>query len=212
MPINHKHKCIFVHIPKTGGSSMECVLGMLPPNELYGFEDYNGTKFDNSVGIQMASKGAKLKCLQHLGAHQIMERYSLDIWGSYFKFAFVRNPFDLVVSNYNYVLQKRKDLHKRYSLTENMSFEDFLKSDIYKIKQKNYVCNKNGEIILDFIGRYENIVDDFRYVCKKIDLGFQLPKINESKRKDYREYYSKETKEIVEKTYKDDIELFKYEF
>lgn len=157
----------------------------------------------------------KLLCLQHLTAREVKERYDSLIWNNYFKFAFVRNPWGRLVSEFSYRMQKRQDIIKSYGLNNQSSFEDYICAirDRNKIiQQKDYVTDIEGNIIVDFIGRLENIEDDFKKICKIIGVSCKLEKTNKSVHKDYKQYYDSMSKKLVEKLYKEDIELFNYSF
>jgi hypothetical protein len=78
--------------------------------------------------------------------------------------------------------------------------------------QKDNITDENGKIIVDFIGRYETLEQDFKKVCKKLKIQANLPHINQSNKKDYREFYNEKMIKIVEKNFKEDVELFGYEF
>lgn len=79
--------------------------------------------------------------------------------------------------------------------------------------QKQYFFSPSGEMLVDFIGKFENIENDFNMVCKNLGIEVELPHINFSKRnKKYRDYYTKETRKLVEAHYNQDIIQFKYEF
>ena len=66
--------------------------------------------------------------------------------------------------------------------------------------------------MVDFIGRFERLADDFHLICSRIGVSASLPKENVSRVKPYQEYYSEETKELVRRTFEPDISLFKYDF
>lgn len=95
MPISRKHKMIFIHIPKTGGTSITCGLGIEPVKE-----NLHGTEYS------------------HLTADKIKEAYPV-LWKQFFKFTIVRNPFDRMVSEWAYQKKPRsfKDFVSGFSIT-----------------------------------------------------------------------------------------------
>lgn len=218
MPISHNKKIIFIHIPKTAGQSMEIALGLDKKNELYGFEDGDGNRFSNEAGIRISGlerKKRKIICLQHLGAVEIKKKYKREIWDNYFKFAFVRNPWDRVVSEYHYISQQRKDLRELLGLSLGDSFIDYVNKINVSKKietQLSYISDENKNIIVDFAGKFENLDKDFQKVCQKINFSGSLKKVNASGHKHYQEYYTEAAKRMIGRLYGDDIKAFGYEF
>ena len=136
-----------------------------------------------------------------------------SIWDTYFRFAFVRNPWDRLVSTF---IQKKKINYGVYG-----SFSSFSEFILSLPKQKLWRCDKHHRRqtdlfplkSIDFIGRFENFEQDFNIVCDKIGIPHQeLPHKNKTKHKHYTEYYDDETKQIVAEKYAKDIEYFGYEF
>ena len=79
--------------------------------------------------------------------------------------------------------------------------------------QKEFVTGDEGEILLHYIGRFEHLQDDFNEVCDRIGIPRkELPHVNQSKHRDYRNYYNKRTRKMVEDAFAQDIELFGYTF
>ena len=180
--INHKHKYIFIHIPKTAGSSIESFL---------------------NPSIKCTTNGDTFLKNKHESAVFYNTR-DPNCFSKYFKFTFVRNPWDMVVSRYFYRKTKQSNF--------NISIKDFLLGNFNWIKYFNSL-SIDGKICVDFIGKFENLEQDFGIVCDRIGIPRQkLPHRNKSNHKHYTEYYDDETHEIVAKTYAKDIEYFGYKF
>ena len=160
---------------------------------------------------------------QHCSINQIKEIYNIDI-DKYYKFAFVRNPWARAVSGYISWINPGAILDhlpnptlKDYLLIRN-GFESVNhlhnsegRADHY-LTQYSFI-NINGVDNIDFIGKFENLQDDFNKVCDDLKIPRQsLPHVNASNYKHYTEYYDDETREIVEYKYAKDIEYFGYKF
>jgi hypothetical protein len=78
--------------------------------------------------------------------------------------------------------------------------------------QKDFVTDESGNLIVDFIGRFENLTEDFARVCRRIGISAQLPHRNKSGRGDYRGQYSDRTAQMIADAFRDDIEFFGYDF
>jgi len=213
MPISHKHKLIFVHIPKTAGSSVEASLG------IRGVDNHGSVT--PSKDILFGSKEFKIfsrifhhDVYQHKSLPQIKRIVGQRIFKEYFKFAFVRNPYDRVVSDYCWHNTK-------------MTFKDFLLKQVKPRKnqllqrgpyddhfydQHKFICDKKGKILVDFLGRFENLDEDFHKLCRLRRLNLTLGEVNGRKRNHYRTYYDSETKRICYQIYQKDFELFGYDF
>jgi hypothetical protein len=191
---------VFVQIPKTGGTSIADLLSINPMPR--GWD--NVTK----------------KYRQHFTISELIENTCLTTEQSdfYFKFAFVRNPWDRLLSEYIY----RKRVHtgglfSRISLKEMLTTKWTTRQRHMSIKQHirpqcEYVYDNDVQCV-DFVGRFENLQEDFNIVCDKIGIPHQeLPHKNTTDHKHYTEYYDEETRELVAEKYKKDIEYFGYEF
>lgn len=197
--ISHKHKCIFIHAPKTAGESMETVL-MGRPN--WEKDDPNW----KSLGLPSDSKVGQDK------------HWPLDMWkGSpyfeeYFKFGFVRNPWDAAVSFFHY-RQRRHD-----DPTDSLTFEEYIKI-VNPILWSDYLAPLrffmvNGKVGMDFIGRFETLERDWAYVCGRLGMiNLPLPRVNEDTKKDhYSDYYTDFSREYIREKCAKDIEYFGYTF
>lgn len=197
MRISHKHKFISISIPKTGSTSVRYALD----------------KFSDQKSV---SNGHDT-FYHHSTYSRLRER--LDYIDDYFVFAFVRNPWDRVVSQWNYMnsyAQSGGDLnYKKYCnkmLQSIESFSDFLHSKHTIAPCLNWVQYQNS-IGADYVGKMETMQEDFDIVCNKIGISHQqLPHHNKTNHKHYSEYYDEETREIVAQKYAKDIEYFDYKF
>jgi hypothetical protein len=79
--------------------------------------------------------------------------------------------------------------------------------------QKEFVCSSDGELLLDFVGKMENLDEDFKYVCRTVGLPLiELKQDNVTNHLPYPKFYSDHTRELVESTFAEDIEFFGYSF
>jgi len=132
-----------------------------------------------------------------------------DIWRSYFKFAFDRNPWDRQISWYFY---------KTKSKGSRPSFEQFMASRRRAYVDNYEIYTEGGALAVDFLGRYESLDAD---LAKALELAgvrqrLEVPKSNvtpdKGARKDYRSYYTPETRALVADWYAPEVELLRYEF
>jgi hypothetical protein len=218
--------CLFVHIPKTAGQSVE-----------HFFMDRLGlsweTDRDQLLLGNNAHRAQGTEKLSHLSAAEYMDCGYLrrEEFDAMFKFSFVRNPWERIVSEYRY----RNYFHHR-------SFRDFLqyrlpkpgRTDKYRhvMPQYQMLYDADGKLLVDFVGRFESLQEDFNQVCAKLGIAdSRLPHRNpsdkksrnlkrnirnwlylngESRKESYLEFYDAETTAIVGDLYRRDIEAFGY--
>ena len=218
--ISNNHRFVFIHIPKCAGTSIE--------NAISSYCNAGGFGYNKQISGHIQHANCEELCqLNLLSEHQCNE---------YFKFAFVRNPWDRCVSEYVWRIKQFGNFingpinvnngvrHPNYTkewVRQNVTFKDFVKQNFpyqelsyhqHMKSQLNYIYDSNGAEI-DFIGRFENLEKDFLFICKKIfNKEIQLPHKFKTNRTSYKDYYDEETKEIVAKKYAKDIEYFNYEF
>lgn len=223
MIVSHRHRFIFLKTRKTAGSSVEMALRPflgaddiatqleeddthdLPPPRNY----VRGREKLTPRNIWRVLRGKPLKPYlfkSHESAVVIRGHVGEDVWQSYFKFCFERNPWDRQVSQYHFkVSRDRYDVPFDRSLGRRTSYVD--NWGIYTI---------DGEIAVDRVFHFENLKDDFAEACRIIGLS-PVPELPHAKsglrpKKGYRSYYDDRLRDEVAKMYPNEIEKFGYTF
>jgi hypothetical protein len=217
-------KYIFLHNPKCAGTSIHSILpgkDWHNLNAIMSQNDYSEEKLGMRSYYGYESKPHHFSIEQHM----MMRTFDKEEFKKAYKFTFVRNPYDRVVSAYHY----SQDTSDQWG---NLSFEEFV--DIVKeiVQTKSYYkwqgplqpnhvspqhlyAYKDDKKIVNFIGKCENFDSVLKVVLKKLKLEIpqEEPKINTTpEREHYKKYYNDRTIKIIEDLYKEDIELFGYRF
>lgn len=226
--ISQKHKCIFIHVPKVAGQSVE----------QFFVEDEGLTWSEREVLLLGRNDNPAMgpPRLAHLTATGYVQYGYIDevTFNAYFKFAFVRDPWMRVFSLYK---------HLRYY--PKISFEKFVREELpgtlwetkywFVRPQADFVCNADGELIVDFLGRFENLQEDFATAMSWIGIqNASLPHANKYGSRSFRErirkvvgkpvenlrklnntdkqnaFANETVQDIVRELYKDDFDLFEY--
>lgn len=218
MLLSYRHRFLFVHIAKTGGTSIRAAL------RRYRW----GWPYSVPLGIcSLMSQATRprhvlgIKFPRHAKAVAAKEMLPTDFYDSLFKFTVVRNPWDLQVSSFHHLKREHPDL-----VAEIPDFSTFIRAkfdpqrpynfllDISREQQWEYVSDVNGARIVDFIARYETLAEDYRTICERI--GIDPPALPHHRRAGdrthYRSYYDDALREIVGNHYARDVELFGYDF
>jgi hypothetical protein len=205
MIISHTNKFIFFKAPKVAGTSTEIF-----------FEQFCDKDID-IVGWRGAfPRPENTTWYNHKSPLSIKNTLNnQNVWNNYFKFGNVRNPWDRMVSSYFF----KKELLGNPSL-QAVSFEDYVKNHQHLYPVSFYTFYSMGELQEDYkynmyFIRYENLYQDISKICDILNLKpkHNLAHIHKTKRStDYRTYYNKETKQIIEKRYGHDIRLFNYTY
>lgn len=213
MIVSHKHKFIFIHIPKTGGTSICNALEYhIGPKEGKILSPFYGMFIGPEIG----------DLTQHMGVGDICNLYKDDfidnIINEYFVFAFVRNPWDRLVSFYHFYRQNqnmRKMQPDVADRVDHLPFEQWVREisvgDSESFTQVSYIWH-NGIRKVDFVGRFENLTDDFNVVSRKFGFDTKLEKLNSTDHLEYRCYYTADLAGFVADKFSDDIERFGYTF
>lgn len=192
MLISHRFKFIFIHIPKTGGTSVQLALKPFADDG----EEYGLNSHATALDAQRALP---------------------EIFNSYFKFAFVRNPWDLEVSMYQYKKDWFRRGHETVRWNKEISFEEFLEERAKRRPiqgdQCQFIHDYHGRCLVDFVGRFEFLARDFLLVARLMGLIGELPRSNASDRDpEYQGYYNPDTEELVRHISAPEIKAFGYTF
>lgn len=219
VPVSHPHKTIFVHIPKTAGTSVEAVLGMHGDKTDIGVVPYFNQVFDREhlYGRQT----------QHMTVQDIRAALNDDsVFNAYFKFTIVRNPWDRLVSALAWTDQKWakgeelaaaefdnqvRQLHALFMAAASAT-ATAVSLPHYLYPQYLYIFGPDQKPLVNFIARYENLPADWRVIREKLGVDQDLPLRMKSHHRDYRQYYTDETRKLVGEMYALDASLFRYEF
>ncbi len=162
------------------------------------------------------------------GGHLDAETYRFVLgeqrFESYFKFCFVRNPWDRLVSSYHYLPHSRWPDDRTWAeehLSRYTSFGDFVRDGVATADlsqkphfrpQSEFVCLRDGSLAVDKVFHFESLDAGFTEIAKRLGVPSVLEKKNRSERDDYRSYYEDETRDIVAEVYSQDVKLFGYSF
>lgn len=201
--ISTDKKIIFLHIPKTGGVSVQIELN----------------KYCNGNDKEMY---VKYFHGHHIPFKELKNRMYNDnqrkIFDEYTKICIVRNPWDWHVSWYHYLKQTppgSSGYGAEHNLCVSKPFNEYIKwlcetkkttKGKPELNMIEWAIDDNGDFISDKIIKFETFNEDL------LKYGLTIPHANKSKHKDFRSYYNEETIELVRDKHKLDIEHFKYEF
>lgn len=189
-------QCIFVHVPKCAGQSIRATL------------------FEN---LQPG----------HINIYTYQQIYPKKVFDRYFKFTIVRNPWDRLVSAYLFMQaggahRKDQEWAEEY-LAPYPDFASFIREGLHRQEilnwphfrpQVEFLKGQFGRIEMDFVGRLENIQEDFQVIRDQLGVSRDLMFINKTitKRDSYQSYYTDELRDIAGKIYQEDLEVFEYSF
>ena len=255
--ISKQYRFIQVHIPRTAGSSIQDALwryrdlnteGVHPQRhaDFYGKYDWHLNGFYPNItqsaevdnGIQHVGQDFYSYVTKHLSqdSKPVSMGYGYEKFEEYFKFAFVRNPWDRFVSlwsKFKEEVKLQENFNNLYGLKIDHDFKEMeevlrylwlshkrgLALPRWFKPQYEFVHAKDLKILTNFIGRYETLQDHFNFLCDRIDYPqCQLPNSDKKERRSekenahYIQYYDKRSADIIAEVYKDDLETWNYEF
>lgn len=211
---------LFIHVPKTGGNSIQNVLQQYSEDEIVIIADYQD-------GIERFEvRNSRYKIHKHSTLREYKEVLDSTFYKSLFKFAVIRNPWDMMISWYFSPHRKvtewvRNDFVRLidevptldHYITVSSSSESTYPTlkDICLFQEKFWVHPLIRHI--DFLVRFEKLNEDFAKVCRKLRVPYsQLPIRNRSSRGHYSKYYDAELREMVGLKFHQEIAFGNYQF
>ncbi len=212
MILSLRHRFLFIHVPKTGGTSIEQAL--LPWADRP--EERTINRVLARLGIHVNHYLGPIDCRRfrkHQQASTVRSVLGSTLYETLFSFAFVRNPWDALVSRYCYIRQAGNH-HGHRRVTRLASFAQFVTSEVVRRKppQSAWLLDDDDRPLVRFIGRFEQLDDGFQQICRELNLRAKLPRFNRTQRADYRHYYDDTTAQLVATYWSRDIARFGYRF
>lgn len=207
MIISHRHRFIFFAVPKTATHTIREAL-----RQHLGPDDWEQQVLFGAQSLPIP----EIAALQHghITANEIRPHLDAEVWQSYFKFGFVRNPFDRFISVCFFLNRNVPDFTATVVpfMKERLARTRFQQRVLVR-PQYLQLCGDDGDIALDYVGRYEDLQQSFDTVCEKIGVpGIELGRKNASEHSRYIEYYKDdELRQLVGDFYAEDLRLFSYE-
>lgn len=208
MLISDSHQFIFLRMRKVASTSMKAILSPLclprPEGRLAHLKSRAWLEWNYHRYVFRA----------HDDIRAAQRRMPTEKFDQYFKFAFVRNPWNRLVSEYEFLLKRPK--HGRHARVKRLdNFRQFIEMQIPRrdAYQINMLCGRDGELLMDFVGKLENLQADWQTVSERIGIPHQvLPVKNVTQRSHYQDYYDDESRQLVAENWAREIDLFDYRF
>jgi hypothetical protein len=206
MIISTLHKFVFVAIPKTGTHAVRQAL-----------REHMGPQDMEQVGL-FVQRSLPIPALAQIGhghitLEELRPHVKAQAWASFFKFAFVRNPFDRFVSYCAFITRDGDEFDNDPQAVMRDVLAHPPNDHILFHPQHSFVTDRSGALLADYVGRVEEMQKSYDEISARVGIPTsRLEKVNATKRRNYREYFDDKLIEGVAKLYARDLELFGYEF
>ncbi len=205
MIISHKHKFIFFAVPKTATHTIRQAL-----RTHLGENDWEQQVLFGKQSIPIPEIAAIVH--GHISCRQLRPALDKNSWDEYLKFAFVRNPYDRFVSTCAFLNRENGNYagNEMQFMKQALQRERF-RQRILAVPQSQLLLDNNGELAVDYVGRFEELQSSYDEVCRRISIPTEkLESKNRSKHNNYSTYYDAELQQAVAEFYELDFKLFGY--
>ncbi len=212
MKISIDHNFLFVHIPRTAGSSIASALSPLCIAERKRYP----LKALSKLGLVPGWTWLDYRI--HLPLSVAQRRLPRGVFGAMLKFAVVRNPWDRMVSRYHHQRQRSIRRKLKQKSRDLGSFADYICWEASRIgtepgvTQLGMIATIDKKIGTDRILRFENLAEDWAELIDHLGIDAALPHWNRSEHEDWRKFYGDEEAALVATHWACDIEAFDYTF
>ena len=215
MIISHKYKFIFIAVPKSASQYIRQI-----------FRPYLGSKDQEICALferKRSDQYPELNGVGHISAERIKKAVGDDIWNSYYKFAFIRDPLERIISIYSFRRKKYiKSLEEKGNIEvinkiydekpfTRMFYEGHIQK-FFRKEQSHWIFDENDNLMIDFVGSMNTLHSDLNSIFKKVGLPEynEKDKINKTKIiKNYTTYYNKSLISLLNNNFKRDLNNLK---
>jgi len=205
--VSHKHRFIFFAVPKTATHTIRQAL-----RAHMGPDDWEQQMLFGKQSLPIP----ELARIQHghISVRQIRPHLEAGIWDTYFKFGFVRNPYDRFVSTCFFLYRDNPG----FARSATQSMKDALTRPRFRERvlvtpQVLQLTGEDGSVQLDYVGHYENLQHSYDEICSRLKLPTTtLSRNNASRHGQSVDYYDDELRQLVKDLYAQDLQIFDYDF
>ena len=219
--ICHELKAIYIHTPKVGGLYIEQILSkyynfktiFFTRPDHNKFNEKNRTYLNGKCGVLNIVKKGIIRYYQT----PILTSITQEHWDTYYKFAFIRNPYDRFISAYEYLNRYKIGNSLEDLIEQKDNISDYAYFHTF-VSQYNQLLNNKNELNINYLGNFENLNKELITILTNLGVKQILHNdyiinnivINSSKKKEYTTYYSNDLIQKINILFEDDFTHFKY--
>ena len=202
--ISDSHRFVFVHIPRTGGTSVETALAQFSRDP-----------------VHFVARGNTVFPYKHDSAQALAGRLGAD-WGRYLRFSIVRDPWARMLSEYKFFRETGPLLYDGFSpleraLTDAARAYDlerwlFTFADELSMAQTAYLTDAQGELMVEHVCRTERLAEDFAAICARLGIRVALPHVNRTEPSRLWSSFTPAAAALVAERCGEDLRRFGYRF